>query len=277
MKLLDYFNTEYIADLALVENPEFDENLPIKYILNGGGLSESRVKQLNDERLTDFVFSNNILMFLDQTISYYFSFGYSHFLKNYNLGSHLKGGIIHSDNWLRPSLSLIYNRTKKKLEENNIFYINNYQRNLIIKKNLITKLEKVYIKKLEESVSVIISEIKKIAKIFNYNDFIFAYVSSIALDGEIRTYLDLNSENKNLSITFLKKLWIEFYKENIIDQNQLYFLNYLMAKIIISYRDGIPFRQEDICNDNSIPENKHFKDLYKNFIIEKEFNRRLLF
>ena len=97
-----------------------------------------------------------------------------------------------------------------------------------------------------------------------------SYISSVALDGEIRTYLDYNSENKNLSTAFLKKLWIEFYKENIIDQNQLYFLNYLMAKNIISYRDGIPFRQEDICVDNSIPENKHFRDLYKNFIFFKK-------
>jgi hypothetical protein len=68
MKLLDYFYSDYIADLALVENSEVQEQ-SIKFILKHDNLSEARVKELNDDRLINFSFSTNILMFLDQTIS----------------------------------------------------------------------------------------------------------------------------------------------------------------------------------------------------------------
>ena len=71
MKLLDYFNTDYIADLALVEN--LGDTQSIKLILQQGDLSE-RVEKISDERLIDFIFSNHVLMFLDQTISFYLDF-----------------------------------------------------------------------------------------------------------------------------------------------------------------------------------------------------------
>ena len=62
MKLLDYFYSDYIADLALVENSEFQEQ-SIKFILKHDNLSEARVKELNDDRLINFSFSTNIFGF----------------------------------------------------------------------------------------------------------------------------------------------------------------------------------------------------------------------
>ena len=56
MKLLDYFNADYIADLALVENEGTTQS--IKSILQIGNLSE-RVEKINDERLINFIFSNH--------------------------------------------------------------------------------------------------------------------------------------------------------------------------------------------------------------------------
>ena len=121
MKLLDYFYSDYIADLALVENSEFQEQ-SIKFILKHDNLSEARVKELNDDRLINFSFSTNILMFLDQTISYYFSFGYENFIKKYDFANHLLGTrILDYRNWLQPSLSLIYKRIESKTIVNNIY------------------------------------------------------------------------------------------------------------------------------------------------------------
>jgi len=268
MKLLDYFYSDYIADLALVENSEFQEQ-SIKFILKHDNLSEARVKELNDDRLINFSFSTNILMFLDQTISYYFSFGYENFIKKYDFANHLLGTrILDYRNWLQPRLSLIYKRIESKTIVNNIY------NGTLIRENLIkNKFEKICLKKLEESASVIISELDKIAKIFNYHEFKQAYISALALDQDLRNYLNINTNEKKFSNIFFQSLWMELFKKDKIDKDKLYFLNYLLAKDIHAYRDGIPFSIDDICVDYSISENKEFKSKYEDFIERKNYER----
>ena len=67
MKLIDYFNNEFIADLAIIENHIY--YCPLKRIFNGVGTFDERVNELDDERLINFIFSVNSLLFIDQTIS----------------------------------------------------------------------------------------------------------------------------------------------------------------------------------------------------------------
>ena len=57
MKLIDYYNNEFIADLAIIENHNY--YCPIKRIFNGGNFFDERVKELDDERF----FSTNIFNF----------------------------------------------------------------------------------------------------------------------------------------------------------------------------------------------------------------------
>ena len=269
MKLLEYFNTDYIADLGLVEN--FETSKSIKLLLGNGELPE-RVVQLNDERLINFIFSNHILMFLDQTISYYFSFGYENFLKKYHFSSQLLGiRILETHKWIIPSLSLIYKRLENKPLPNNIYNTNNYR------KNLEQLFKKIVIKKLEESSNVLISEIKIISEIFKLHDFKQAYISAISLDVHLRHYLNLNNNNQEFSNAFFQSIWAEFFKEGIINRDKLYFLNYIIAKNITSYYDGIPFTTEDVCVDNSISENKNFISYYKEFIDNKNSNSNYIY
>ena len=269
MKLLDYFNTDYIADLALVENLETHK--PIKLILSNRDFAD-RFAQLNDERLINFIFSNHVLMFLDQTISYYFSFGYNNFLKKYHFASQLLGvRILDTHDWLTPGLSLIYKRIENKPLVNNIYNTNNYR------KNLERLFKKIVVKKLEESSSVLISELEVISKIFNFHDFKQAYISSISLDVHLRYYLNLNNNNQEFSTAFFQSLWMELFKKGMIDRDKLYFLNYIIAKNITSYYDGIPFTEEDICVDNSISENKNFVSYYQEFINNKNSNSNYIY
>ena len=269
MKLLDYFNTDYIADLALVENLETHK--PIKLILSNRDFAD-RFAQLNDERLINFIFSNHVLMFLDQTISYYFSFGYNNFLKKYHFGSQLLGvRILGTHDWLTPGLSLIYKRIENKPLVNNIYNTNNYR------KNLERLFKKIVVKKLEESSSVLISELEVISKIFNFHDFKQAYISSISLDVHLRYYLNLNNNNQEFSTAFFQSLWMELFKKGMIDRDKLYFLNYIIAKNITSYYDGIPFTEEDVCVDNSISENRNFVSYYQEFINNKNSNSNYIY
>jgi hypothetical protein len=269
MKLLDYFNTDYIADLALVENLETHK--PIKLILSNRDFA-SRFAQLNDERLINFIFSNHILMFLDQTISYYFSFGYNNFLKNYHFGSQLLGvRILDAHDRLTPSLSLIYKRIENKPLANNIYNTNNYR------KNLEELFKKIVIKKLEESSNVLVSEIEIISKIFNLHDFKQAYISAISLDVHLRHYLNSNNNNQIFSTAFFQSIWMELFKKGMIDRDKLYFLNYIIAKNITFYYDGIPFTEKDICVDNSISENENFLSHYKEFINNKNSNSNYIY
>ena len=264
MKLLDYFNSNYIADLALVEN--FGTTQSIKSILQNGDLSE-RVEKINDERLVNFIFSNHVLMFLDQTISFYLSFAYENFKKNYDFKNQLSGDrILDPERWLASSLPIIFKRLENKTYINRNYNNNTHHRNLQI------IFKKICHKKLEESACVIIQELEKISKIFGYYDFKKAYISVIAMDQDLRHYLDSNTNEKEFTITFFQALWMELFKQGLIDKDKLYFLNYLYAKDIHSYRDGIPFRREDVFFDNSISENTEFRDLYQRFIDNKNNN-----
>lgn len=264
MKLLDYFNSNYIADLALVEN--FGTTKSIKSILQNGDLSE-RVEKINDERLVNFIFSNHVLMFLDQTISFYLDFGYENFKKKYEFNNQLLGPrILNRYNWLKSSLPIILKRLENKT------YINRSYKTDTHRLNLETLFKKICLKKLEESACVIIQELETISKIFGFHDFRKAYISAIAMDQDLRNYLDNYTNEQIFTITFFQALWMELFKQGLIDKDKLYFLNYLYAKDIHSYRDGIPFRREDIFFDNSISENTEFRDLYQRFIDNKNNN-----
>jgi len=264
MKLLDYFNTDYIADLALVENLGTTQS--IKTILRDGNLFE-RVENINDERLINFIFSNHVLMFLDQTISYYLDFTYEIFIKQYDFKNQLLGSrILNRNSWLKSSLPIIFKRLENKT------YINRNYNTDLHNRNLEMILKKICRKKLEESACVIIQELEKISKIFGFYDFRKAYVSVIAMDQDLRHYLDNDNNEQILTTTFFQALWMELFKQGLIDKDKLYFLNYLQAKDIHSYRDGIPFRRADIYFDNTISENTEFQNLYEQFLNNKNNN-----
>ena len=72
-------------------------------------------------------------------------------------------------------------------------------------------------------------------------------------------------------------LLYETFKQGLINKDKLYFLNYLHAKNIHSYRYGIPFQQEDVFFDNTISENKEFKNLYEQFIYNKNNNNNYIY
>ena len=269
MKLLDYFNADYIADLALVENEGTTQS--IKSILQIGNLSE-RVEKINDERLINFIFSNHVLMFLDQTISFYLGFAYENFKKNYDFKNQLLGvRILDPEHWLTSSLPIIFKRLENKT------YINRNYNTDIHRRNLEIIIKKICCKKLEESACVIIQELEKISKIFGYYDFRKAYISAIAMDQDLRNYLDNNTNERVFTITFFQALWMELFTKGLIDKDKLYFLNYLQAKNIHSYRDGIPFQPEDIFFDNTISENREFKNLYEQFIYNKNNNSNYIY
>jgi hypothetical protein len=174
MKLLDYFNSNYIADLALVEN--FGSTQSIKSILQNGNLSE-RVEKINDERLVNFIFSNHVLMFLDQTISFYLDFVYENFKKKYEFNNKLLGQrILNRYNWLKSSLPIIFKRLKNKTHINRNYNTDTHRLNLEI------ILKKICLKKLEESACVLIQELETISKIFGYFAFKKAYISPIAME-----------------------------------------------------------------------------------------------
>jgi hypothetical protein len=270
MKLLDYFNADYIADLALVENDEGDTQ-SIKTILQIGNLSQ-RVEKINDERLINFIFSNHVLMFLDQTISFYLGFAYENFKKNYDFKNQLSGDrILDPEGWLTSSLPIIFKRLENKTYINRNYNNNTHHRSLQI------IFKKICRKKLEESACVIIQELEKISTIFGYYDFRKAYISVIAMDQDLRHYLDSNTNEKEFTTTFFQALWMELFKQGLINKDKLYFLNYLQAKNIHSYRYGIPFQQEDIFFDNTISENKEFKNLYEQFIFNKNNNNNYIY
>ena len=269
MKLLDYFNTDYIADLALVEN--LGDTQSIKSILQQGDLSE-RVEKISDERLIDFIFSNHVLMFLDQTISFYLDFAYESFRRQYEFKNQLLGSrILNRNCWLTTSLPIIFKRLENKT------YINRNYNTDTHRKNLETILKKICCKKLKESACVIIQELEKISKIFGYYDFRKAYISVIAMDQDLRHYLDSNTNEQVFTITFFQALWMELFKQSLIDKDKLYFLNYLQAKNIYAYRHGIPFKPEDIFFDNTISENREFKNRYEQFIYNKNSNSNYIY
>jgi len=66
-------------------------------------------------------------------------------------------------------------------------------------------------------------------------------------------------------------------KKGMIDRDKLYFLNYIIAKNITFYYDGIPFTEKDICVDNSISENENFLSHYKEFINNKNSNSNYIY
>ena len=97
------------------------------------------------------------------------------------------------------------------------------------------------------------------------------------MDHDLRYYLDGNTNEKEFTTTFFQALWMELFKQGLINKDKLYFLNYLQAKNIHSYRYGTPFQQEDVFFDNTISENKEFKNLYEQFIYNKNNNNNYIY
>lgn len=262
MKLIDYYNNEFIADLAIIENHNY--YCPLKRIYNGGNFFDERVKELNDERLINFIFSANSLLFIDQTISYYLSPCYFKFLDKYNFGVSLRENRILDHNyWFRTS------EIKDRLKNKHRVRQGRYSLATIpAPDHILAKfLKKIIIQKLDESGEVIVNEFRKIEKLLNFKNFFDSIISVIAIDEDLRNYLDNNSNIREFSKTFFKSFWLELYKQKIIDYNKFYFLNSLLEQNIEAFRRGNPIIRETTLEINKVlPEDEFFSSRYRIFI-----------
>jgi hypothetical protein len=262
MKLIDYYNNEFIADLAIIENRDYYYSL--KSLYNGLGFFDERVKELDDERLVNFIFSVNSLLFVDQTISYYLSPCYFEFLDKYNFGVSLRENRILDHNyWFRTS------EIKDRLKNKHRVRQGRYSLATIpapdhILENL---LKKIIIQKLDESGEVIVNEFRKIDKLLNFKNFFNSIVSVIAIDEDLRSYLDNRSNTREFSKIFFKSFWLDLYKKKIIDYNKFYFLNSLLEQNIEAFRKGNPIiRETTLVANRALPEDEFFSSRYRSFI-----------
>ena len=247
MKLIDYFNNEFIADLAIIENHIY--YCPLKRIFNGVGTFDERVNELDDERLINFIFSVNSLLFIDQTISYYLSPCYFNFLDKYNFGVSLREErIIDHNYWFRTSEIKDRLKNKHRVREGRYSLATIPAPDHILAKFL----KKIVIQKLDESGEVIVNEFRKIEKLLNFKNFFDSIISVIAIDEDLRNYLDKNSNTREYSKIFFKSFWLELYKQKIIDYNKFYFLNSLLEQNIEAFRRGRTKNREKTLTINKI-------------------------
>ena len=128
-------------------------------------------------------------------------------------------------------------------------------------------LKKIIIQKLDESGEVIVNEFRKIEKLLNFKNFFDSIISVIAIDEDLRNYLDNNSNIREFSKTFFKSFWLELYKQKIIDYNKFYFLNSLLEQNIEAFRRGNPIIRETTLEINKVlPEDEFFSSRYRIFI-----------
>ena len=268
MKLIDYYNNEFIADLAIIENRDYYYSL--KSLYNGLGFFDERVKELDDERLVNFIFSVNSLLFVDQTISYYLSPCYFEFLDKYNFGVSLREKrIIDHNYWLRTSEIKDRLKNKHRVREGRYSLATIPAPDHILEKFL----KKIIIQKLDESGEVIVNEFRKIEKLLNFKNFFDSIISVIAIDEDLRNYLDKNSNTREYSKIFFKSFWLELYKQKIIDYNKFYFLNSLLEQNIEAFRRGNPIIRETTLKINKIlPEDEFFSSRYRIFINRRTDN-----
>ncbi len=262
MKLIDYYNNEFIADLAIIEN--HNHYYPLKRLFNGLGTFEDRAKELDDERLVNFIFSVNSLLFIDQTISYYLSPCYFNFLDKYNFGISLREDRILDHNyWFRTS------EIKDRLKNKHRVRQGRYSLAMIPAPDHILEnfLKKIIIQKLDESGEVIVNEFRKIEKLLNFKNFFDSIISVIAIDEDLRGYLDNRSNTREFSKIFFKSFWLELYKQKIIDNRKFYFLNSLLEQNTQAFRKGNPIiRETTLAINKVLPEDEFFSSRYRIFI-----------
>jgi hypothetical protein len=260
MRLIDYYNKEFIADLAIVENQAFYCSLKNIYSGLGGNFSR-RAEELDDERLINFIFSSNALFFIDQTISYYLSPFYQDFLKKYDFSSSLKDRrILDCQFWFRTEEIKERLKNKYRVKEGRYSTLT-----VPAPVNILDKfLKKIMLKKLDESGEVIVNELKKIEKLLEFKNFFDAMISVIACDGDLKKYIDHNINWSGFNKVLLKSFWAELYKLKIIDHNKFYFLNSIFEKFI--FRSGSPLVKESFEKNKILSEDEFFLSEYKAYL-----------